>query len=462
MIIDNYTKQSDTIYKVKGIYMQSHNIESLADLFTKYGSDKTTNGYAGLYECLFHHMRYQNIKFLEIGIGTMIPGMISSMHGYAPDTYKPGASLRAWRDYFENSMIYGLDIQPDTQFEENRIKTIQTDSRNPELTNELLDNLNLSMFDVIIDDGSHKLSDQLATLDVMLGKVKPGGTYIIEDVGGIDADEFMSIIKNKAGNMPMFMLGPKNNICVIVNSLKVESEPKINFNEEYNLSRLNAVPNLPMLVKSGDWASNPIIRYGVWEPEITEKIVSISNDPGGMLVDVGANMGYFSLIWAASNPNNKVFSIEPSLRNIEILKKNLEMNNLTNQVTIMPVAAGAKTQLSNFMTGPTNETGHGGFSNSTDVTNTIQVLTIKLDDYFDHIDVLKIDVEGADALVLMGASRLLQEKKINKIFYEINIERANLLGIKPTTATELLAAYGYTSHLIKNYPGGADFIATLP
>ncbi len=96
----------------------------LCDLFNKYGSDKDRNGYAQVYHTLFHKLCDQPINFLEIGIGTMIPGVASSMQGYALEGYKPGGSLRAWRDYFVNGRIVGVDIQPDTQFtDEQRIET---------------------------------------------------------------------------------------------------------------------------------------------------------------------------------------------------------------------------------------------------------------------------------------------------------------------------------------------------
>jgi hypothetical protein len=190
---------------------------NLKDLFNYYGSDKSTNGYSDIYECLFHPLRHKPIRFLEIGIGTMIPGMLSSMHGYAPDSYKPGASLRAWRDYFTNGSIYGLDLQPDTQFTETRIQTIQSDSRNPMLVSQELARLSLYEFDVILDDGSHLLSDQIATLQVMFKYLKPGGIWITEDIHVPNADNFIIQANELLGKLPMFLLYPKGAVCVIRN-----------------------------------------------------------------------------------------------------------------------------------------------------------------------------------------------------------------------------------------------------
>src|SRR5579863_5736399 len=124
----------------------------LDELFNHYGSDKTRNGYAPIYHSLFKHIKNNRINLLEIGIGTMIPGVHSSMVGYSLPGYKPGGSLRAWRDYFPNSNILGADVQSDTQFTEDRISTILCDSTSPEKTEEIFKG---KSFDIIIDDGSH-------------------------------------------------------------------------------------------------------------------------------------------------------------------------------------------------------------------------------------------------------------------------------------------------------------------
>lgn len=137
----------------------------LSDLFRKWATDKGVNGYSGLYECLFHRHRLRVQSLLEIGIGTMIPGALSSMVGFAQPGYSPGGSLKVWREYFPNAFIYGMDIQPDTQFDDEvRIATILCDSRDADQVSRTLRYSPHKSFDVIIDDGSHWCTDQLATL----------------------------------------------------------------------------------------------------------------------------------------------------------------------------------------------------------------------------------------------------------------------------------------------------------
>ena len=89
----------------------------LSTLFAMYMSDKGRNGYSSLYNALFLHMKDSPIRLLEVGTGTMIPGAHSSMKGYTPDHYQPGASLRAWRDFFARGEIHGVDIAPTACFQ---------------------------------------------------------------------------------------------------------------------------------------------------------------------------------------------------------------------------------------------------------------------------------------------------------------------------------------------------------
>lgn len=158
--------------------------QELDDLFTKYGSDKNRNGYSPVYHSLFKHIRDQPIDFLEIGIGTMIPGVYSSMVGFALEGYAPGGSLRAWRDFFKNGNVYGADIQPDTQFKEERIQTMLINSVDKENVDRTIkDVCPTDSFDVILDDGAHHPDMQFQTFKNFYPYLKKGGYYIIEDVG---------------------------------------------------------------------------------------------------------------------------------------------------------------------------------------------------------------------------------------------------------------------------------------
>jgi hypothetical protein len=106
------------------------------------------------------------------------------MIGYAAPHYRPGGSLRAWRDCCPQARILGLDLQPDTQFAETRIDIAICNSTDAVAVARVLADRDFCDIDLIIDDGSHAALDQLATLDSTWPFLKPGGLYVIEDVGG--------------------------------------------------------------------------------------------------------------------------------------------------------------------------------------------------------------------------------------------------------------------------------------
>jgi hypothetical protein len=152
-------------------------MKSLSELFTEYGSDKTKGGFADLYEVLFKHIRLTARGVLEIGIGPPSP---------ATPGQKPGASLLAWRDWFEFATITGVDIQPNnTLIEGERITTFICDSTDRSRVMTLMGGLHI-FFDVIIDDGCHKPAAQVETFINFWPWLKKGGYYVIEDIDDLD------------------------------------------------------------------------------------------------------------------------------------------------------------------------------------------------------------------------------------------------------------------------------------
>jgi len=150
----------------------------LAELFRAEGTDKLC--YAEGYEMLLGPRRSSIANVLEVGIGTRIPNVHSSMDGWGDAHYQPGGSLRAWRDYFPHARIVGIDVQPDTQFTSDRITTAICDSTDAAAARQFL--AGQPKFDLVVDDGSHLPDDQLATLANLFPGIAPGGLYLIEDI----------------------------------------------------------------------------------------------------------------------------------------------------------------------------------------------------------------------------------------------------------------------------------------
>ena len=79
----------------------------------------------------------------------------------------------------------------------------------------------------------------------------------------------------------------------------------------------------------------------------------------------------------------------------------------------------------------------------------VRLDSVLKDDIF--VDVLKIDIEGADTCALMGAEQLLRSKKVGRIFYEENRPRMAQLGIRSGEAKAFLQSRGYQVQQINGY-----------
>ena len=193
------------------------------DLFHHYGTDKIR--YATLYHSLLEPRRESTRAVLEVGIGTLIPRVPSSMVPWCAGWYRQGGSLRAWRDYFPNAGVHGLDVQPDTQFSENRIHTHLCDSTDPQQISQFLANAGVDAFDLIIDDGSHRADDQLATLGNLLPHVRPGGLYVIEDVkpNGVLSSR-PHLLEVACDGNPFYFVGLKRNVVVVSRQAPEDAE----------------------------------------------------------------------------------------------------------------------------------------------------------------------------------------------------------------------------------------------
>jgi len=164
-------------------------------LAKQYGVDKCpeiNHNYTPTYHSVLNSTRSKILIFLEIGIGN-----IPLMAPIVGKSYKPGASLRMWRDYFPNASVIGCDIDKTVLFnDEHRIKTFFADqSSKVSLQNLIETDIKPpnNMVDIILDDGSHIKEHQILSFKTLWKYVKSGGFYIIEDVWKTHLDEFASL-----------------------------------------------------------------------------------------------------------------------------------------------------------------------------------------------------------------------------------------------------------------------------
>lgn len=212
----------------------------------------------------------------------------------------------------------------------------------------------------------------------------------------------------------------------------------------YRGAPLRFAPNVTMELTPGDVISDCIAFTGIYELTLSRHLVRLARE-GGTMIDVGAHLGYFSLLWAAANRANRCFAFEASPRNIERLKRNVARNGFDAHIEVLPLAAGREHGSVPFDAGPLEQTGWGGLA-AAPGDGTILVEAVRVDEALSTINevaLLKIDAEGADAWVLMGCERLLRGRRVNSIWFEQNKPRIKALGVGEREAEEYLRSLGY-------------------
>jgi hypothetical protein len=176
--------------KIIDLLTKPKNKSELAEIMTKYGSDKGSglsqnfiirnirapnlvcHNYTFFYELLFEKYKNNSINIFEMGIG--VPLCMGSLAG----------SLKGWAEYFPNSKIYSADIDKENLYSDDRITSYYVDQENQDSIIELWTNQDISdiLFDIIIDDGPHTYTSNYLFYINSIHKLKQNGIYIIEDI----------------------------------------------------------------------------------------------------------------------------------------------------------------------------------------------------------------------------------------------------------------------------------------
>ena len=134
---------------------------------------------------------------------------------------------------------------------------------------------------------------------------------------------------------------------------------------------------------------------------------------GDHFVDLGANVGYFTLLAAARiGPLGKVTSFEPARSVRSTLEHNITMNGF-RQVTVIPVAASDRNGTSSFFEGPPDHTGISSLRSLPEASSGYTVETTTLDEVLpdNAVRVIKIDIEGGETAAIKGMTNTLQRNR---------------------------------------------------
>jgi FkbM family methyltransferase len=154
-----------------------------------------------------------------------------------------------------------------------------------------------------------------------------------------------------------------------------------------------------------------IVENGVFEPNTTQVVKDLVK-PGMHVLDVGANIGYYTLIFARLvGPTGRVWAFEPTAKFREQLKWHIERNGILSRVNVIPFGLSDKSMTSTISMDDTSATLHW----TSDVSPQQELATLHpLDDVasdlgIKRIDFIKVDIDGHEPSFLRGASKLLRQ-----------------------------------------------------
>jgi len=217
-----------------------------------------------------------------------------------------------------------------------------------------------------------------------------------------------------------------------------------------------------------------------WE-EYERKLFQDAIKPGNTVVDIGAHIGTYTLVAARKvGPTGKVYAFEPLPKNFSLLKKNIEVNGYQN-VVLINKAVSDKNGTAKLFLSNENNNGDQRIFNTSDYRKAIAVKTTSLDSFFgksnECVNVIKMDIQGAEVNALKGAAELLKVSKSLKLFTEFwpkalhesgssakeyfKILKSNNFQIQEIDANKNMILKTSFEKLITKYPEGSMFNADL-
>lgn len=163
-------------------------------------------------------------------------------------------------------------------------------------------------------------------------------------------------------------------------------------------------------------------EYVVWETVHRQVYLPHPLPPLHTVIDLGAHIGDFTVFIAQKFPTAHVVACEPSEETLELLRKNCELNGVLSRVRIIPAAVMDKNGIVTLHEDPSNTGGHSIYKSFGNTTREVPAYTLEeiISRYTQGtVDLLKIDVEGAEYPILFSTSTRVFHT-IHRIYLEFH------------------------------------------
>lgn len=208
------------------------------------------------------------------------------------------------------------------------------------------------------------------------------------------------------------------------------------------------VEGLILGIPADEWRLAAYYVYrGLLEPGLIHVLLNLLK-PGGVFVDVGANLGIVTLFAARRmGPSGKVYSFEPAPRTFSILRENMQVNAVfeNGRVELHQLALLDKAGSAPFHIVPCNS-GHNTLYAGVPSSEIIEVETATLDEVLPpgtRIDAIKIDAEGAEPFIWRGMQRVLRENPGIDVLFEFAPMHLGRAGCDPAAFLDEVEGLGF-------------------
>jgi FkbM family methyltransferase len=186
-------------------------------------------------------------------------------------------------------------------------------------------------------------------------------------------------------------------------------------------------------------------RYKQWSDRAERALLRTLVHPGNTVLDVGANIGiYTEFLAALVGPSGRVIAFEPEPRNVQRLRS---ATRDLRQVTVVHAGVGPRSGTLRLFVADDLNVDHRTYETDDPSRRVIEVRAIALDEYLSEqgsrVDVIKMDIQGAEIGALQGARQLLARPDAPALLLEYWPHGLRAAGVAPESLLSLLAEAGY-------------------
>jgi len=188
-----------------------------------------------------------------------------------------------------------------------------------------------------------------------------------------------------------------------------------------------------------------------YHPYMTRAMLDLCK-PGMRVIDLGANIGYYTLLAARSvGPEGHVYAFEPNSSGLAFLARSIQSNGYGDIVTVVPKAVSNKSGIVPLFVHEEADCANSLYKNynAASISGSVLVEAITLDEFaarigWPRIDIIKVNIEGAEKAALEGMAELCRRSSELKLIVEFNSASMEAAGVSPAELFNVLHDRGFS------------------